>query len=106
LGRRGPARLPPRQPALAPPRHEDWYAWALAPAIATFRAFGLEVERRAEDLWHDGRKIAGSGAATIGRCAVVASSFLCGFRAERLQPASPRQAALSAPRSTTRSAQR
>ena len=65
--------------ALAPLRHEDWYAWALAPASATFRAFGLEVERRAEDLWLARRKIAGSGAATIGRCAVVASSFLLRF---------------------------
>jgi lipoate-protein ligase A len=64
---------------LAPRRHEDWYAWALAPAIATFGAFGLEVERRAEDLWLARRKIAGSGAATIGRCAVVASSFLLRF---------------------------
>jgi lipoate-protein ligase A len=67
---------------LAPPRHEDWYAWALAPAIATFRSFGLDVERRAEDLWLAGRKIAGSGAATIGRCAVVASSFLLKFPRE------------------------
>jgi lipoate-protein ligase A len=64
---------------LAPRRHEDWYAWALAPAIATFRAFGLKVERHAEDLWLAGRKIAGSGAATIGRSAVVASSFLLRF---------------------------
>lgn len=64
---------------LAPRRHEDWYAWALAPAIATFRAFGLAVERRAEDLWLGRRKIAGSGAATIGGTAVVASSFLLRF---------------------------
>jgi lipoate-protein ligase A len=64
---------------LAPRRHEDWYAWALAPALATFRSFGLDVERRAEDLWLAGRKIAGSGAATIGGCAVVASSFLLKF---------------------------
>jgi lipoate-protein ligase A len=64
---------------IAPRRHEDWYAWALAPAIATFRAFGLAVERRDEDLWLAGRKIAGSGAATIGACAVVASSFLLRF---------------------------
>lgn len=65
--------------ALAPLRHDAWYGWALTPAIATFRAFRLEVERRAEDLWLAGRKIAGSGAATIGRCAVVASSFLLRF---------------------------
>jgi hypothetical protein len=63
----------------APLRHADWYAWALAPAIATFRSFGLGVERHAEDLWLAGRKIAGSGAATIGRSAVVASSFLLQF---------------------------
>lgn len=64
---------------LAPRRHEDWYAWALAPAIATFGAFGLAVERHAEDLWLAGGKIAGSGAATIGGAAVVASSFLLRF---------------------------
>jgi lipoate-protein ligase A len=67
----------------APLRPADWYAWALAPAIATFRAFGLAAERRAEDLWLAGRKIAGSGAATIGRSAVVASSFLLRFPRER-----------------------
>ena len=69
--------------AHAPVRPADWYAWALAPAIATFRAFGLAAERRAEDLWVAGRKIAGSGAATIGRSAVVASSFLLRFPRER-----------------------
>ncbi|MCC6611215.1 MAG: lipoate--protein ligase family protein [Burkholderiales bacterium] len=67
----------------APPRHEQWYGWALDPAIATFRAFGLAVERHAEDLWHAGRKIAGSGAATIGRSAVIGSSFLLRFPRER-----------------------
>lgn len=62
------------------PRHPaDWSAWALQPAIATFRQFGLEVERRGEDLWLGGRKIAGTGAATIGACAVFASSFLLRF---------------------------
>jgi hypothetical protein len=65
---------------LAPLRHADWYGWALAPAIATFRAFRLEVDRCAEDLWLARRKIAGSGAATIGRCAVVARASCCGSR--------------------------
>jgi lipoate-protein ligase A len=68
---------------IAPKRHADWYGWALAPAIDTFRAFGREVEANAEDLWHAGRKIAGSGAATIGRSAVIASSFLLRFPRER-----------------------
>lgn len=65
--------------ASVPRRHADWYEWALGPAIRTFRGFGLAVERHAEDLWLAGRKIAGSGAATIGRSAVVASSFLLRF---------------------------
>jgi len=68
---------------LAPRRPQDWYAWALGPALQTFRRFGLAVTRRGEDLWLDGRKIAGSGAATIGRAAVVASSFLLRFPARR-----------------------
>jgi lipoate-protein ligase A len=64
---------------LAPALHEDWYRWALAPAVATFASFGLAVEQVGEDLWLRGRKIAGSGAATLGRSAVVASSFLLRF---------------------------
>jgi lipoate-protein ligase A len=67
----------------APVRHADWYAWALAPAIDVFRGFGLAVELCAEDLWLAGRKIAGSGAATIGRSAVVASSFMMRFPRDR-----------------------
>jgi lipoate-protein ligase A len=69
--------------ALAPGRPEDWYGWALAPALETFRTFGLPVQRQGEDLWVRGRKIAGSGAATIGRAAVVASSFLMRFPCDR-----------------------
>lgn len=67
----------------APPRPADWGAWAMQPAIATFRRFGLEVERQREDLWLHGRKIAGTGAATVGRAAVFASSFLMRFPRER-----------------------
>jgi lipoate-protein ligase A len=62
-----------------PKRPAEWGAWALQPAITVFRRFGLDVERRGEDLWLGGRKIAGTGAATIGACAVFASSFLLRF---------------------------
>ena len=68
---------------LAPQRPADWGAWALQPAIATFRQFGLDVERQGEDLWLRERKIAGTGSATIGRAAVYASSFLMRFPHER-----------------------
>lgn len=63
----------------APSRPADWSAWALRPAVATFRHFGLEVVQHHEDLWLGGRKIAGSGSATIGGSAVIASSFLLRF---------------------------
>ena len=67
----------------APPRPADWFGWGLEPALATYRRFGLPVERREQDLWLARRKIGGSGAATIGHCAVFASSFLLSFAAER-----------------------
>lgn len=69
--------------ALAPSRPADWYAWGLAPALATFRHFGLQATQREQDVWLDGRKIAGSGAASLGRAAVLASSFLLRFPAAR-----------------------
>ena len=69
--------------AHAPARPADWYRWALAPMISTYGRFGLRVVRREQDLWLAERKIAGSGAATIGRAAVLASSFLLRFPAGR-----------------------
>lgn len=67
----------------APQRPADWSAWALQPAIATFHQFGLDVERHREDLWLRGKKIAGTGSATIGQSAVFASSFMMQFPRER-----------------------
>lgn len=68
---------------LAPGRPARWFAWALSPAVATYRQFGLPAYLNGQDIWLHGRKIGGSGAATIGECAVVASSFLLEFPAER-----------------------
>jgi lipoate-protein ligase A len=67
----------------APGRPARWFPWALAPVVATYRAFGLAAYLNQEDVWLQGRKIGGSGAATIGECAVVASSFLLRFPLER-----------------------
>ncbi|MBI3917095.1 MAG: lipoate--protein ligase family protein, partial [Betaproteobacteria bacterium] len=69
--------------ARAPRRPAEWFEWGLRPAIATYRGFGLRVERVEQDLWFAGRKIAGSGAATLGTCAVFASSFLIRFPSHR-----------------------
>jgi len=66
----------------APGRPARWFPWALAPVVATYRQFGLPAYLNGNDVWLNGRKIAGSGAASIGECAVVASSFLLRFPLE------------------------
>jgi hypothetical protein len=63
----------------APGRASRWLAWALAPAIATYRQFGLAAYLDDEAIWLHGRRIAGSHARTIGECAVIVSSFLTHF---------------------------
>jgi len=63
----------------APGRASRWLAWALAPVVATYRQFGLPAYLDGNDIWLNGRKIAGASAAPIGECAVVASSFLLRF---------------------------
>ena len=60
-------------------RPQQWYEWGLAPVIATYHQYALKVVRQDQDVWLDGRKIGGSGAATIGHCAVLAASFLMNF---------------------------
>lgn len=67
----------------APGRPARWAAWALGPVIATYRAFGLPAYVSGQEIWLHGRKIAGSRAAAIGECAVIASSFLPRFSRER-----------------------
>jgi lipoate-protein ligase A len=67
---------------LAPGRPARWFSWALSAAVATYRQFGLPAQLNEQDLWLHGRKIGGSGAASIGECAVVASSFLVRFPIE------------------------
>ena len=64
-------------------RPQQWFEWGLAASVGTYREFGLPVVREQQDLWLTGRKIGGSGAATLGQCAVLASSFLYDFPIER-----------------------
>jgi len=66
----------------APGRPARWFSWALSPVVATYRQFGLPAQLNEQDVWLHGRKIGGSGAASIGECAVIASSFLLRFPAD------------------------
>src|SRR3990172_12458313 len=61
---------------LAPGRRSRWRAWGLAPALATYRRFGVRAYLDEDALCLNGGRIGESGAQAIGGCAVVASSFL------------------------------
>ena len=69
-------------PARAWGSPQAWYTRALAPFVECYRHFGLSVEQHDRDLWLDARKIAGSGAATLGHSAVFASSFMLRFNVD------------------------
>ena len=61
---------------LAPGRRSRWRAWALAPAVAAYRKFGVHAYLDDVAICLNGRRIAACGAQTIGACAVVVASFL------------------------------
>ncbi len=62
-----------------PLRTRDWYAHALAPIVRVYQEQALAVNQVEQDLWLAGRKLAGSGAASIGHAGLVGSSFLLKF---------------------------
>jgi lipoate-protein ligase A len=66
-----------------PRRNTDWYVYALAPILQVYREAGMPVTLEAQDIWLHGRKLAGSGAATIGQAGLVGSSFLLRFPLEQ-----------------------
>lgn len=60
-------------------RPGHWFDLLLDPMTQVYREAGLQVVRAGRDLHCGGRKIAGSGAATLGTAGVVATSFLIDF---------------------------
>jgi hypothetical protein len=61
---------------LAPGRRSRWRAWALAPALAAYRYFGVHAYFDDNAIFLNGRRIAACGAQEIGACALIVSSFL------------------------------
>ena len=61
---------------LAPGRRSRWRAWALAPALAAYRHFGVRAYLDDDAISLNGRRIAACGARQLGDCALVVSSFL------------------------------
>ena len=74
------ALIAPRK--YAPGRVTRWVSWALAPAIAAYRQFGLPAYLDGESICLHGQKVATATIASIGECAVVASGFLRRFPAK------------------------
>jgi hypothetical protein len=60
---------------VAPGRATRWLSWALAPAVATYRQFGVPAYLDGGAVWLHGRRIAEGSARAIGECALIASSF-------------------------------
>lgn len=65
-----------------PTRPQDWYGHALAPMLQVYREMGWAVGLVQQDVWLAGKKLAGSGAATLGGAGVVGTSFLLRFPAD------------------------
>ena len=66
-----------------PGRHEQLFETCLEPLCSWMRQCGLDASRvGGQDIWAGGRKILGSGAATIGSAMVFATSVLRVFDAQ------------------------
>jgi hypothetical protein len=66
----------------APGRSQRWLAWALAPAVATYRQFGLRAYLDRDAIALHGETIGRASARAVGECAVIVSSFLARFPAK------------------------
>ena len=71
------ALLAPRR--VLPGRVSRWRSWGLAPAVATYRQFGLAAYLEDEAIWLHGQRIGESTVCAIDECIVVASGFLLWF---------------------------
>ncbi len=60
----------------APGRRPRWGAWALAPLVASYRAFGLRAWYEANGVWLSGAPVAAGEGFAAGACAVIAFHFL------------------------------
>ncbi len=64
--------------------HRHLFSLGMGLAMGVLRLLGLEsVEARSQDIWIHGRKIMGTGAATLDKGCVFGASFLRRFPAER-----------------------
>jgi hypothetical protein len=75
------AVIAPRR--VAPGRPTRWLSWGLAPAVATYRQFGVPAyfHGDGDGIALHGRRIAAATLREIGECVVIGASFLARFPA-------------------------
>lgn len=74
--------------ALAPVRADALYPLFIRPVVETHQELGINaVFRPVNDIQVNGRKIGGTGAATIGNATVVVGSFMFDFDVEKMSQA-------------------
>src|SRR3989442_12447033 len=69
---------------IAPGREARWVSWALAPAIAPYRQFGLPADRHGESICLHGQKVPSAPIVAIAEYVVLAPAFLGRFRARSI----------------------
>lgn len=62
-----------------PSRTQAWYAHVLSPMLQVYAEMGWDAQLVGQDVWLNGKKLAGTGAASIGEAGLVGSSFLLKF---------------------------
>ncbi|MEQ1669000.1 MAG: hypothetical protein ABL868_11155 [Sulfuriferula sp.] len=62
-----------------PQRPQDWYAHTLAPMLQVYAEMGWQASLVGQDVSLNGKKLAGTGAASIGVAGLVGTSFLLKF---------------------------
>lgn len=60
---------------LAPGKTARWAAWALSPAVATYREFGLRAYLSDADICAQGSRVASGRAERVNGCAVISASL-------------------------------
>jgi hypothetical protein len=68
---------------LAPGKPERWRAWALSPALATCRYFGVPAYLSGGELWAQGRRLAETRLELVGVHLLVAAGMVIPFPVER-----------------------
>ncbi|HHS82156.1 MAG TPA: lipoate--protein ligase family protein [Devosia sp.] len=69
----------------APKRADQLYPLFIEPVVRTYREFGIPAQfRPANDIHVNGRKIGGTGAASIGDATVMVGSFMFDFDTETM----------------------